>query len=207
MIGQLVSHDVLLGRWRLSLDLFGRVFCDDVGAESGSVISELGGFPVKESRFRREMEKLRNLQQRDLTLEVERDRTSLIAGVMKQLNTQYNRRTNTSGPALCVHRVKVTFKDEPGEGSGVARSFYTAFAQAVLSSEKLPSLEGVTVGGKSLQYSKRFVVLCVKKYATCLCNVVTQYFRSDLFCSFLPFSQSGYKLLVVLISSCIIVRP
>ena len=70
VIGQLVSHDVLLGRWRLSLDLFGRVFCDDVGAEPGSVISELGGFPVKESRFRREMEKLRNSQQRDLSLEV-----------------------------------------------------------------------------------------------------------------------------------------
>ena len=70
MMGQVVSHDVLLGRWRLSLDLFGRVFCDDVGAEPGSVVSELGGFPVKEGRFRREMEKLRNSQQRDLTLEV-----------------------------------------------------------------------------------------------------------------------------------------
>ena len=67
---QMISHDALLGRWRLSLDLFGRVFCDDVGAEPGSVISELGGFPVKESKFRREMEKIRNGQQRDLTLEV-----------------------------------------------------------------------------------------------------------------------------------------
>jgi len=46
------------------------VFCDDVGAEPGSVISELGGFAVKESKFRREMERLRNSQQRDLTLEV-----------------------------------------------------------------------------------------------------------------------------------------
>lgn len=71
-IGQQLSHDVLLGRWRLALDLFGRVFCDDVGAEPGSVISELGGFPVKESKFRREMEKIRNSQQRDLTLEVNR---------------------------------------------------------------------------------------------------------------------------------------
>ena len=70
VIGQLVSHDHLLGRWRLTLELFGRVFCDDVGAEPGSVISELGGFPVKESKFRREMEKLRNTQQRDLTLDV-----------------------------------------------------------------------------------------------------------------------------------------
>ncbi|KAL8591738.1 hypothetical protein ACOMHN_032280 [Nucella lapillus] len=166
-VGQIVSHDVLLGRWRLALDLFGRVFCDDVGAESGSIISELGGFPVKESRFRREMEKLRNnSQQRDLTFDVERDRASLITQTFKQLNNHYSRRTNTNGNPLAVHRVKVTFKDEPGEGSGVARSFYTAVAQALLSEEKLPplgrailsenklpSLEGVLVGGKSLQYN------------------------------------------------------
>lgn len=60
----------MLGRWRLTLDLFGRVFCDDVGAEPGSIISELGGFVVKEVKFRRDMERLRNSQQRDLTLEV-----------------------------------------------------------------------------------------------------------------------------------------
>lgn len=62
------------------------------------------------------------------SFQVERDRTSLIVNTFKQLNTQFNRRTNTSGPPLAVHRVKVTFKDEPGEGSGVARSFYTALA-------------------------------------------------------------------------------
>ncbi|XP_052085872.1 E3 ubiquitin-protein ligase UBR5-like isoform X2 [Mytilus californianus] len=152
-IGQQLSHDVLLGRWRLALDLFGRVFCDDVGAEPGSVISELGGFPVKESKFRREMEKIRNSQQRDLTLEVERDRNQLIVQSFKQLNNQFNRRTNTSGQPLAVHRAKVTFKDEPGEGSGVARSFYTAIANAVLSQEKLPSLDGVMVGQKSSSYN------------------------------------------------------
>ena len=42
-----MPHDILLGRWRLALDLFGRVFVDDVGLEPGSIISELGGFPVK----------------------------------------------------------------------------------------------------------------------------------------------------------------
>lgn len=67
-VGQSVSHDLLLGRWRLSLDLFGRVFMEDVGLEPGSIVSELGGFPVKEAKFRRDMEKLRNNQQRDLTL-------------------------------------------------------------------------------------------------------------------------------------------
>ena len=41
---------------------------EDVGLEPGSVVAELGGFPVKEAKFRREMERLRNAQQRDLTL-------------------------------------------------------------------------------------------------------------------------------------------
>lgn len=102
-MGMVISHDMLLGRWRLSLELFGRVFMEDVGAEPGSVcilstlhsilpdknifqriilscicfvvvffkiLTELGGFEVKESKFRREMEKLRNQQSRDLSLEV-----------------------------------------------------------------------------------------------------------------------------------------
>lgn len=43
-------------------------------------------------------------------------------------------------PILSCRRIKVTFKDEPGEGSGVARSFFTAFSEAVLSQEPLPNL-------------------------------------------------------------------
>jgi hypothetical protein len=70
------------GRWRFTLDLFGRVFVDDVGLEPGSIISELGGFPVKEAKFRREMEKLRNSRTVDLTLsKIERERNQLIVQV------------------------------------------------------------------------------------------------------------------------------
>ncbi|XP_075236131.1 E3 ubiquitin-protein ligase hyd isoform X1 [Lycorma delicatula] len=156
-IGQAITHDLLLGRWRLSLDLFGRVFMEDVGLEPGSVVSELGGFPVKEAKFRRDMEKLRNLQNRDLTLsKMERDRTQLILQTMKELNTQYNtynRRASASQPPLAVNRVKVTFKDEPGEGSGVARSFYTAIAEALLANEKMPNLESAQVGTRYAQYN------------------------------------------------------
>ena len=36
-MGMVISHDMLLGRWRLSLERFGRVFMEDVGAEPGSV--------------------------------------------------------------------------------------------------------------------------------------------------------------------------
>lgn len=95
----------------MTLELFGRVFVDDVGLETGSVISELGGFPVKENRFRREMEKLRNSQQRDLTLsKLERDRNLLILNSFKELNNHFNsasRRGTTAYPPLAVNRVKV----------------------------------------------------------------------------------------------------
>ena len=53
-----------------------------MGLEPGSIISELGGFPVKEAKFRREMEKLRNSRTVDLTLsKIERDRNQLIVQV------------------------------------------------------------------------------------------------------------------------------
>ncbi|KAK1331957.1 hypothetical protein QTO34_007634 [Cnephaeus nilssonii] len=112
-MGMVISHDMLLGRWRLSLELFGRVFMEDVGAEPGSV---------------------------------DRDRDLLIQQTMRQLNNHFGRRCATT--PMAVHRVKVTFKDEPGEGSGVARSFYTAIAQAFLSNEKLPNLDCIQNANK-----------------------------------------------------------
>ncbi|XP_055611780.1 E3 ubiquitin-protein ligase hyd-like isoform X2 [Uranotaenia lowii] len=140
-----ILSDILLGRWRLSLIMFGRVFLEDVGGEPGSVIYELNGFPVKEAKFRRYMEKLRNAQQKDLTLaKMERNRAALLTQTFKELNTQYNNRRLQS--PLAFSRVKVTFKDEPGEGSGVARSFYTAIAEALLANEKLPNLDAAQTG-------------------------------------------------------------
>jgi hypothetical protein len=44
----LFQDNILSGRCRRALDLFGRVFVDDVGLEPGSIISELGGGKVQE---------------------------------------------------------------------------------------------------------------------------------------------------------------
>ena len=46
--------------------------------------------------------------------------------------------------------MKVTFLNEPGEGTGVARSFYTALAEAILSNQKIPNLEGAQVREKQI---------------------------------------------------------
>lgn len=132
----------LLSRWKLVLDLFGRVFMDDVGMEHGSILPELRGFPVKEMRFRRHMEKLRNGQQRDLILsKLERNHDSLIIQTFKELNNQFGTHGRRIHPPLTFNRIKVTFKDEPGEGSGVARSFYTSISEALLSTAKIPCLD------------------------------------------------------------------
>ncbi|XP_055902383.1 E3 ubiquitin-protein ligase hyd isoform X2 [Eupeodes corollae] len=144
------TWNVLLGRWKHSLDLFGRVFMDDVGLEYGSIFPEIRGFPVKETRFRRQMEKLRNGQQRDLVLsKLERSRDSLITQTFKELNTQFGTQNRRVYPPLTFNRVKVTFKEEPGEGSGVARSFYTSIAEALLVNEKLPNLEVSQIGSSN----------------------------------------------------------
>ncbi|QQP50782.1 Uncharacterized protein FKW44_011906, partial [Caligus rogercresseyi] len=136
-LGVSVPHDILLGRWRLTLDLFGRVFIDNVGIEPGSIISELGGFPHKEEKFRREMEKLRNCRTQDFVIsKIEREREQLIVQAFKEFNALYNqnqRRSSSSQPPLVVNRVKVTFQNEPGEGSG--------WLGALLANKKLPNLE------------------------------------------------------------------
>ena len=67
------NTDQFFDRWRLTLDLFGRVFCDDVGLENGSIIRQLGGFQIKETRFRRDMERYRNSSNKELSIEVERE--------------------------------------------------------------------------------------------------------------------------------------
>ncbi|XP_068157779.1 E3 ubiquitin-protein ligase hyd isoform X1 [Drosophila tropicalis] len=154
---EIPSWNFLLSRWKLALDLFGRVFMDDVGMEHGSVLPELRGFPVKEIRFRRHMEKLRNGQQRDLVLcKLERNRENLIIQTFKELNTQFGNQSRRAQPPITFNRVKVTFKDEPGEGSGVARSFYTSIAEALLASAKMPNLESVQVGTNHSKYGVPF---------------------------------------------------
>ena len=52
----------------------------------------------------------------------------------------------------------MTFDNEPGEGSGVLRSLFTAFAEALLSEEPLPRLDSLAVPPKgSCELSSLFL--------------------------------------------------
>lgn len=144
-----VQHTALLSKWRLTVELFGREFLDDVGAEPGSILTDFVHFPMKEVRFRKEMERLRSdCAPREISLiNIDRDKNTLIRQTIKELNNTYHLsernigRRNQEMPMLACSKVKVSFKDEKGEGNGVARSFYTAFCEAILSNEKLANLD------------------------------------------------------------------
>jgi E3 ubiquitin-protein ligase EDD1 len=63
------SYEYLLARWRFSMELFVKLFLDDVGNEPGSIINESSGFSAREQRFRHDMERLKNAHQRDIRFE------------------------------------------------------------------------------------------------------------------------------------------
>ena len=80
-----------------------------------------------------------------LNFEVERDRVQLIKQTFRKLDSFFGRRGHSSIP-VSIHRLRVSFKDEPGEGSGVVRSFYTAIGEALLSEDLLPPLDTIFSG-------------------------------------------------------------
>lgn len=130
-------------RWNTITGLFVRMFGNDVGAERESFLADLGGFRVREERFRSLMDDLKrslpDSSASDVKLQhLERPRLKLLAGTIKQLNAQFSKRNRNQLP-LCCRTVKVSFKDEPGEGSGVARSFYAAVGEALLQPGSLPT--------------------------------------------------------------------
>lgn len=158
----------LLGRWSNAFSLITQMHTDDLVHYCGGdatfsvILVETAGFHFRQAQFRKRIEKLKNGQPRDLTFTgMCRDKNTLVVQTFRLLNQQYHRRVNSySGnngsnivlkmyargmdsngqpaPPLASSKVKVTFKDEPGEGTGVARSFYSAVAEALTTLPHMP---------------------------------------------------------------------
>ncbi len=63
---------------------------------------------------------------------MDRSREKFLPDLFTKLNQYGDHQSGSSlygAPPLCVHRVKITFANEPGEGSGVLRSLFTAMAE------------------------------------------------------------------------------
>ncbi len=89
-----------------------QVFHDDLSSSGHeqSALSQMAGFAVRENRFRKEMERLRSTQSKDLVLDVDRERHMLIQQTIKQLNVAFQRRSScvvTGIAPLSVHKVSL----------------------------------------------------------------------------------------------------
>ncbi|CAD5234617.1 unnamed protein product [Bursaphelenchus xylophilus] len=139
-----------LGRWGNAMIYLAKAFKEDIIEYSGQdsfnsiLLNEVGGFSLKHSQFKARIDKYRAGIQKDLSfMNMTREKHSLVSDVFHHLNSQYNRRLPSNGqepsnPILGANRVKATFRDEPGEGSGVVRSFYSALADALIEMDYLP---------------------------------------------------------------------
>jgi len=157
----------LLGRWSNSFSLITQMYTDDLVHYCGGdatysvILVETAGFHFRQSHFRKRIEKLKNGQPRDLVFSgLCREKNTLIVQTFRLLNQQYQKRMSSNNapnsvvlkmyprnnydpnaaaaPPLASHKIKVTFKDEPGEGTGVARSFYSAVAEALTTLPNMP---------------------------------------------------------------------
>uniref|UniRef100_A0A915EF78 E3 ubiquitin-protein ligase UBR5 n=1 Tax=Ditylenchus dipsaci TaxID=166011 RepID=A0A915EF78_9BILA len=167
-----VQLQKILGRWSNVTLFLSKAFHTEItsfcnGDASLSVLlSETAGYHVRHTQFRQRMEKFKAIQSKDLVFSsMSREKSSLFSQTVRQLNQQYIRRIASASssshqtsmetganPPLASHKVKVTFRDEPGEGTGVARSFYSAVADCFLNIQSLPieSLGNVIEDGTSL---------------------------------------------------------
>ena len=144
----------LVGSWRLSMEVFGKMFADDVGIEPLSLFHELSPFSVKEARFRREIEILdQGSPIHDIQmLSVEREREKLLKQTFESLNQVYK---SASDKTHYQTKLKITFNLEPGEGSGVMRSFFSAFSDYIVSDERFTSMTWLDNAKSSLSSSSR----------------------------------------------------
>lgn len=86
-----------------------------------------------------------------LNFQVERAPDKLLSTIFTKLNQFSDHQSiimsQGSSQPLCVHKIKVSFDGEPGEGSGVLRSLFTAASEVRRRKEREKEGEG-TVEGK-----------------------------------------------------------
>ena len=94
----------------------------------------------------------------ELCLNVNRQREKLIPQTVKKLNQEFaklkedkyrkldsfkskSRNSSRNENLLITRKIKVKFIDEPGEGNGVMRSFFTTIADSLLEDKKMPKMD------------------------------------------------------------------
>ncbi|CAJ0958085.1 unnamed protein product, partial [Mesorhabditis belari] len=135
-------------RWRYTLECLARNYHDDIFSICGHEVHKsllITGHASYNARAQFFNQKIFDhpgqASCKELVLEkLSRSHDKLVKDTVFQLNAQFTKRANQKGtiPPLFTHKVKVGFENEPGEGSGVARAFYSALAESLISLQKLP---------------------------------------------------------------------
>ncbi|CAI2353956.1 unnamed protein product [Caenorhabditis sp. 36 PRJEB53466] len=150
---QLLRHsaereNLYFSKWHKTLGIIGKHFYDkiadafgaDVAFENSILLRRLATFDTKHKLFNKATEKYRTQYStvKEIVLDVRRDPSSLFRDTMTQLNSLYVKKMmsvrslESNHSPLAGTRLRVHFVDEPGEGTGVTRSFYTAFAESCM---------------------------------------------------------------------------
>lgn len=140
------QEKLLFSKWFKTLNTIGTHFYDkltealgvDVAFENSILLRRLASFETKHKLFNRATEKYRTQHSnvKEIVLDVRREPNSLFRDTMIQLHNLYQKRMlgirEHGHTPLAGTRLRVHFIDEPGEGTGVTRSFYTAFAESCM---------------------------------------------------------------------------
>uniref|UniRef100_A0A1I7X6B7 HECT domain-containing protein n=1 Tax=Heterorhabditis bacteriophora TaxID=37862 RepID=A0A1I7X6B7_HETBA len=92
--------NLAMARWKNALQLMARECHQDMlsalGGETGKspLLSTIARFPVRQTHFKKTMDKFRTAQTKDISLEVHRDPAQLVRDTVFQLNQTYVRRVN-----------------------------------------------------------------------------------------------------------------
>eukprot|EP00045_Choanoeca_perplexa_P017341 m.249252 g.249252 ORF g.249252 m.249252 type:complete len:2302 (+) comp17511_c0_seq1:143-7048(+) len=136
-----MTVDVAAERWQALVQLYVEHFTPTVGKEPGSVLNSLAGFEIQEANFWANMEQVRSSssQGSELRFTVERTRSSLILTTMVKV-LSFGMRAHSREAHFRPSGFGVSFENELGEGNGVVRAFYAAFADAVTHGDDLPPI-------------------------------------------------------------------
>lgn len=139
------SPDQVINRWKISVDLFSRLFlADGPGAERESFLAARAGVAGRLARFRRAATYLRD----SITNDSQqlgpyggmsgRVGTTLSLSIKRQKILENTLRVLGDMSTFHYSNLRVKFEGEEGSGPGVNRGFFAAMANALKTDEKLP---------------------------------------------------------------------
>ncbi|KAJ7390888.1 hypothetical protein OS493_020908 [Desmophyllum pertusum] len=137
------SPDQVIGRWKISVDLFSRLFlADGPGAERDSFLAARAGVAGRLARFRRAASYLRE----SVTSDSQqlgaygglggRVGTTLSLSIKRQKIQENTLRILGEMCTFHYSNLRVKFEGEEGSGPGVNRGFFAAMANALKTDEK-----------------------------------------------------------------------